>query len=118
MSVISNTSEGDSKIMEIMKSIFTVDYTLDEKDREFLNRIIAYGQTREGLPKKEMDILKKTGFIDPKDNTFLVPEEFWFNSIVLPAYWLKCLMAYHGMLSIKENTKEPSETPNGQTKSE
>lgn len=108
MSVISENSLGEQKIMEVMKNIFQIEYTLDEDDRAFLNRLIVYGQTREGLPEEEKDILKETGFMDEKDDTFLVPNEFWFNSIVLPSFWLKCLMAYHGMLSIKEHTEDPT----------
>lgn len=109
MSVISEHSLGEKKIMEVMKNIFTIEYTLDTEDQEFLNRLITYGQTKEGLPEQDKAILIETGFFDPKDESFLVPNEFWYNSIVLPSFWLKCLMAYHGMLSIKEHTEEPPE---------
>jgi hypothetical protein len=44
-----------------------------------------------------------------KKAIFLVPDEFWFKGLVLPSYWLKCLLAFEGLLNISEQNKEKEE---------
>jgi hypothetical protein len=62
----------------------------------------------DGLSKEEIEILQKNGFMDKKA-IFLVPDEFWFKGLVLPSYWLKCLLAFEGLLNISEQNKEKEE---------
>lgn len=92
----------EQQMMEVMRNIFQTSYALDEDDRNFIDRMIEWGRKKqESLSDEERAALKQTGFMD-KDDSFLVPNEFWFRGIIMPSYWLKCLMGVQGMLTFSQ----------------
>src|SRR5208283_2271514 len=98
MSVVTGSGKPspERQMMETMSNIFSVGYALDEEDRSLIRRMVQWGANKDGLSIKEIEILQKNGFMD-KDNIFMVPDEFWFKGLVLPSYWLKCLLAFEGL---------------------
>jgi len=93
-----------------MRNLFSTEYGLDEKDRDLANRLVQYGADKTGLTEKEKAKLKKRGIMDA-DNDLSVPNQFIYRGLVLPSFWLKCLLAYHDMMDFSDKGENNGQTP-------
>ncbi len=99
----------EAQVMEVMRNLFSTEYGLDEKDRDLANRLVQYGADRTGLTEKEKATFKKMGMMDA-DNDLSVPDLFFYRGLVLPSFWMKCLLAYHGMMDFSEKSENSDKT--------
>jgi hypothetical protein len=97
MSLPDEVPKTEAQVMEVMRNLFSSTYALDKPDRELVFRLMQYGKDKVGLEKEEIALLQAKGLMD-KDETFLIPDEFWFRGLVTPSFWLKCLLAFHDLL--------------------
>jgi hypothetical protein len=95
----------ETQMMEIMRNIFKDSYCLEEEDRDFLNRMIEWGNKKEGLNEEEIKMFKSKGLMD-EENSFLVPNEYWFKGLIMPSFWMKCLMASEDLIDFTEKEEE------------
>ena len=89
----------EQDIMQVLESLFSTQYGLEKKDQEIILRIINYGKTMTGLSESEIVTLKEAGLIAPDDNKLAIEDAFIFRGVILPSFWLKCLMALHKMIT-------------------
>jgi hypothetical protein len=97
MSLTNEVPKTEAQVMKVMRNLFTSEYALEKPDRELVFRLMQYGKDKAGLDKEEITLLQNRGLMD-KDETFLIPDEFWFRGLVTPSFWLKCLLAFHGLM--------------------
>ena len=108
MSLTDEVPKSETQVMEVMRNLFASEYALEKPDRELVFRLMQYGKDKVGLNKEEITLLQRKGLMD-KDETFMIPDEFWFRGMVTPSFWLKCLMAFHDLLdftSLNEDEKK------------
>jgi hypothetical protein len=102
---------SEEQVMLIMQNLFQTQYALDKQDQDVVFRLMQYGKTMGGLKPEEMAALKERGLMDTEDNKLLILDLFYVNnSLVMPAFWLKCLLAIHKMVSF--NLPPEEENPN------
>jgi len=92
-----------------MRNLFSTEYGLDEKDRDIANRLVQYSADRTGLSEKEKTKFKEMGIMD-SENDLCVPEQFIYKGLVLPSFWMKCLLAYHNMMDFSEKSENNEKT--------
>lgn len=97
MSVPNKIPSNEKQVMEVMRNLFTSEYALEKPDRELVFRLMRYGEDKVGLNREEIALLQKRGMMD-KDETFMIPDEFWYKGMVTPSFWLKCLLAFYDLL--------------------
>jgi hypothetical protein len=100
----------EAQVMEVMRNLFSTESGLDEKDRDLANRLVQYGADKTGLTEKEKDRFKEMGIMDA-ENDLSVPTQFIYRGLVLPAFWMKCLLAYHGMMNFSNTGENNGQTP-------
>lgn len=105
------SSEQD--ITQVLEALFTTQYGLEKKDQETIMRIIGYGRNMTGLSEGEITTLKEAGLIAADDNKLAIEDAFIFRGVILPSFWLKCLMALHNMITFDHEfiESETNETP-------
>ena len=92
------TPASEEQVLAVMQNLFNTQYGLEKEDREIVARLMHYGKDMGGLSDKEIAQLKKCNLMDT-DGKFMIEKSFYFRGLVIPAYWLKCLMALHGMIA-------------------
>jgi hypothetical protein len=97
MSLPEDAPKSEAQVMEVMRNLFTSEFVLEKPDRDLVFRLMQYGKDKVGLEKNEIALLQERGLMD-KNETFLIPNEFWYKGLVTPSFWLKCLMAFHNLL--------------------
>jgi hypothetical protein len=99
----------ETQVMEVMRNLFSTEYGLDEEDRDLANRLVQYGSDKTGLSEKEIAVFIKMGIMD-NEKDLLVPDQFFFRGLVLPSFWMKCLLAYHGMMDFSNKSENNEKT--------
>lgn len=101
MSTNAKPISNEEQAMLVIRNLFNTEYGLDKDDRDLIFRLIKYGDEKVGLSVHERAVLRVKGMMDD-DETFSIPEEFFFRGLVLPSFWMKCLMALYGMIDFSE----------------
>lgn len=91
----------EAEITGVLETLFTTQYGLEKEDQETILRIIAYGRSMKGLTDEEITKLQEANIIDKKDDKLMIEDSYYFRGIILPAFWLKCLMALRGMIQFE-----------------
>lgn len=99
--------EEPDQVLTVIQSLFEANYALDKRDREIVFHISQYIKNMTGLSDKEKQKLKECGAMDEHDKLLLDPV-YNFRGIVLPAFYMKCLMGYHKIIFL--NQSETNET--------
>lgn len=74
---------------------FRQQYFLDEKDSRLLVRLMD-SQKGATIPSDELARWKKIGVLKDSGEIDFAPA-FEINGVITPAFWLKCLLIYHGL---------------------
>lgn len=73
-------------------------YSLNKNDCDLLIRLMDFSLGKGELNEKEKNRWIETGVLNPKTNKIGVRQEFVWGGIVMPPYWLKCLLKYYGVI--------------------
>lgn len=93
-----------------MHNLMATQYGLAREDQDTVFRLMQYGNNMTGLTEKEKRTLVARGLMDGSDMKLTPPDEFIFRGTITSAFWLKCLLALHGLIDFSGGKNE-SQTP-------